>query len=61
MYPFFSVTYKAISQSRAVSSYDVEFDGHQMDFGTKIGNAYRDDYGTIYNSYLAEKDGYEIV
>ena len=32
-----------------------------MDFGTKIGDAYRDDYGTIYNSYLAEKDGYELV
>jgi hypothetical protein len=47
MYPFFSCIYKAISQSRDVSTNDVEFDGHQMDFGTKIGDTYRDDYGTI--------------
>ncbi len=61
MYPFFSGTYKAISQSREVSTYDVEFDGQQMDLNTKIGDTYRDDYGTIYNSYLAERDGYELV
>lgn len=61
MYPFFSGTYKAMTHSREVSTYDVDFDGEEMDFSTKIGDSFKSDYGTIYNSYLAETDGYELV
>lgn len=61
MYPFFSGTYKAVTHSREVSTYDVNFDGEEMDLSTKIGDSFKSDYGTIYNSYLAEQDGYELV
>lgn len=61
MYPFFSGTYKAITHSREVSTYDVSFDGEVMDLSTKTGDLFKSDYGTIYNSYLVERDGYELV
>ncbi len=61
MYPFFSGTYKAMTHSRDVSTYDVNFDGEEMDLSTKIGDSFKSDYGAIYNSYLVERDGYELV
>ena len=61
MYPSFSGTYKAITHSREVSTYNVDFDGEEMDLSSKISDTFKSNYGTIYNSYLAEMDGYELV